>query len=71
VKQKESFEDKKGSDEEQERLTKAWGEKHRAPEEYMVGRDGDHLMIPFECDLCIFRKLRHHDPLLSSEAVFS
>jgi hypothetical protein len=24
-------------------------------------------MIPFECDLCIFRKLCRHDPLLNSE----
>ena len=28
----------------------------------MHARDGDHLMIPFECDTCIFIKLRHHYP---------
>jgi hypothetical protein len=35
----------------------------------MAGRDGDHLLTPFQCDLCIFRNLKHRsqgegDPLL-------
>jgi hypothetical protein len=67
VRQKGSFEGHQSSEQDQERVTKAWGRKHRAPDEYLVGRDGDHLLIPFECDLCIFRKLRHHDPLITSE----
>jgi len=28
----------------------------------MIGRDGDHLLIPFECDRCIFIKLRNTLP---------
>jgi hypothetical protein len=28
-----------------------------------VGRDGDHLLVPFECDLCIFRKLKSRNPI--------
>jgi hypothetical protein len=39
-----------------------WGSKHRSPLDYQRERDGDHLMVPFECDLCIFRKLRKHSP---------
>jgi hypothetical protein len=67
VKKKEGFEEGSISLEDKERVQRAWGNKHRAPDEYMVGRNGDHLLIPFECDLCIFRKLRHHEPLATSE----
>jgi hypothetical protein len=31
--------------------------------DYMVARTGDHLMSPFECDTCIFRKLKKRDPI--------
>jgi hypothetical protein len=44
------------------RLTKAWGKKHRPPDAYLRARDGDHTMCPFECDLCIFRKLQGRSP---------
>ena len=30
--------------------------------DFLQARDGEHLMTPFECDLCIFRKLRKADP---------
>ena len=33
--------------------------------EFLQARDGEHLMTPFECDLCIFRKLRKADPRLN------
>ena len=33
----------------------------------MVGRNGNHILCPFECDLCIFRKLRGTDPKATSE----
>lgn len=33
----------------------------------MVGRNGYHILCPFECDLCIFRKLRRADPKATSE----
>ena len=29
---------------------------------FKVGRDGDHTLIPFECDTCIFRKLKRRNP---------
>jgi hypothetical protein len=47
----------------QERLTSAWGKKHRSEKDYKVARDGDHMLVPFECDLCIFRKLKSRNPL--------
>ena len=43
---------------EKERLTKRWSRKNKSESNYMEARDGDHTLIPFECDLCIFRKLR-------------
>jgi hypothetical protein len=30
---------------------------------HTYGRDGDHLITPFQCDLCIFRNLMNHNPL--------
>jgi hypothetical protein len=35
-------------------------------EQYTHGRDGDSLLTPFECDTCIFWKLRRHSPDTSS-----
>ena len=49
-----------------ERLTLAWGKKHRNKDDFKIGRDGDHTLIPFECDSCIFRKLKRRDPELGS-----
>ena len=46
----------------QARLTKAWGKRHRPPDAFLRARDGDHTMVPFECDLCIFRKLQGRSP---------
>jgi hypothetical protein len=50
-------------EEEDERLKMRWGNKRRSPFAYLRGRDGDSLMVPFECDLCIFRKLKGINPL--------
>ena len=33
---------------------------------FMGGRDGDHLVTPFQCDLCIFRIHKGRDPRPSS-----
>jgi hypothetical protein len=30
--------------------------------QYLVGQDRDHAMVPFECNLCVFRKLWGHTP---------
>ena len=31
--------------------------------DFHEARNEDHLLVPFECDLCIFRKLRCTDPI--------
>ena len=40
-------------------------EEHRDPCAFLKGRNGDHLHVPFECDLCIFRKLKGVNPSTS------
>ena len=47
------------------RLQEAWEDKHRNPNAFLQARDGDHLHVPFECDLCVFRKLRRKNPVYS------
>jgi len=44
------------------RIEDAWGSKLRNKKDFLEGRDGDSLLIPFECDQCIFLKLRSHLP---------
>ena len=51
------------SDKERERLKRAWRQKHRSTDDYQVARDGDHLMTPFECDKCVFWKLKGRHPI--------
>ena len=34
---------------------------------FLRARDGDHLMLAFECDLCHFQNCCHRDPILDSE----
>jgi hypothetical protein len=46
------------------RVEKAWGRKSPKKDDYIRARNGAHLMVPFECDACIFRKLRKSDELL-------
>jgi hypothetical protein len=29
---------------------------------YLYARDGDHLQVPFQCDLCMFQNLAHRNP---------
>ena len=43
-----------------------WGDKHRKPTDFKSARPGDGLFVPFECDYCIFHKLRGTDPKLNS-----
>jgi hypothetical protein len=50
------------TEDDKNRLQRAWGSKHQNPTDYHRARDGDHLMTPFECDTCIFHKLRHVSP---------
>ena len=48
------------------RLESRWGKKGQKEDDYLKARDGDSLMVPFECDLCIFRKLRRENPKAES-----
>jgi hypothetical protein len=47
---------------ERERLQVAWGKMHEPDDEFHFARNGDHCMVPFECDLCVFRKLKRRSP---------
>jgi hypothetical protein len=67
VKHREGFEKDCSNHVDGERMQRAWGSKHRSPDEYLTARDGDQLLVPFECDLCIFRKLRMYDPMPAFE----
>ena len=53
-------------DEEDERIESAWKERWDA-RKCLVGRDGDHLMTPFECDVCMFVKLKERLPMRDCE----
>jgi hypothetical protein len=54
-------------EEDQDRLQAAWGRRHQPVTDFYIGRDGDHLMVPFECDICIFQKLKDRSPIESFE----
>ena len=36
---------------------------------HLCARHGDHLLFPFQCDLCYFRNLTNRDPGQSVECV--
>ena len=59
----ESLQEAGNDPKEWERLRLAWGERHQNEDAFKVGRNGDHALIPFECDLCIFRKLKKMNPV--------
>ena len=45
-----------------EQLQGLWKGKVGDPRDFLRARDGEHLMTPFECDMCIFRSLRKVEP---------
>jgi hypothetical protein len=45
-----------------ERLQVAWGKMHLPNNEFPSATNGDLCMVPFECDLCIFCKLKKRSP---------
>ena len=51
---------------EREKLEGVWKKKLRNVLDFHKARDGYHIIIPFECNLCIFRKLRKVEPLVIS-----
>ena len=53
-------------EENEARLEPSWGEKLRPIKDFTHARDGDHLLIPFECDFCIHLKLKGSLPDMSN-----
>ena len=45
-----------------ERLMTAWGKNHCQPNNYLEARQGENLMIPFECNLCTFWQVKNQNP---------
>ena len=43
-------------------VDKRWKEKKINPMDFHEARNGDHALTPFECDFCIFRKLKGRNP---------
>ena len=48
------------------RMVSSWKGKVRDENDFKQARSGDHLMIPFECDSCVFIKLKGRLPHLDS-----
>ena len=46
----------------EDRLMSGWVPRKTDHERFMEARNGDDLMVSFECDLCIFWKLYHRSP---------
>ena len=44
------------------KLNTKWRNKKPDEDEYEVARAGDSLGVPFQCDLCIFRRITDKDP---------
>jgi len=44
------------------RLESVWGTRHRKVDDFHRAQNGDHLLVPYECDLCVFRKLKGCNP---------
>ena len=51
-------ESRKTIQEEKHKLRTVWEGKLRDKKDLQKRRDGDHMMVPFECDIFIFRKLK-------------
>ena len=50
----------------EDRLANLWRTQVSSAESFKQARPGDHLLVMFQCDLCVFRKLRRHDPDVSN-----
>ena len=51
-----------GEEEDEDRLEEGWKPKPSDHRKYSEARDGDDLMISFECDFCVFGKLTRRVP---------
>jgi hypothetical protein len=48
-----------------------WDHHDKDKERHLVARAGDHLVTPFQCDLCVFRNLKHWNPLGSDRELMA
>jgi hypothetical protein len=46
-----------GNEADESRLQAVWNTRRQSKTEFHYARNGDHLMVPFDCDFCIFAKL--------------
>ena len=42
--------------------------KARDKDRFIVGRDGDHFMVPFQCELCHFRNIQGRNPIMELQS---
>ena len=45
-----------------------WRRKAVSELDYEEARDGDHLITPFQCDICVFRRIKGMDPDVNSHS---
>ena len=50
IQKSEDLKERKRDPENQARIEAKWGKKGQREEDFCVGRDGDSILIPFECD---------------------
>ncbi|KAI2503871.1 hypothetical protein MHU86_10596 [Fragilaria crotonensis] len=51
----------------EDRILSGWAPRKSDMGRFTSARNGDNLMVPFECDFCVFGKLFDHEPSLSNE----
>ena len=51
----------------EDRIMSGWAPRKSDMGRFATARNGDNLMVPFECDLCVFGKLFDHDPDATNE----
>jgi len=56
------------SEENKIRLEKLWKKFHQKRDDFLKARNGDHLMVPFECDDCVFWKITKRSPSTANQA---
>ena len=58
-------------DEDADRMGNVWRIDPGESNKFHQARMGDHLMVAFECDRCVFRKLYKREPILTDEDAIS
>jgi hypothetical protein len=52
--------------EDEDRLLSGWAPRKSEQSRFRTARDGDDLLVSFECDFCVFGKLFDHEPQKNS-----